>query len=200
MRTEFTTAQRHYRDQEAHSDSCWCSAALFPTPLPEDGVREACPSRAHYELYADTPLLYRSGYRAGVCRLRLFRPVRTASTAQVPAVALVTEQPTNEGLSITNGIEIIAGAICQRYGLNPQHTVLIEHYDDREQGCAARLPGRIDGEKFSCIVFEKMEADETRVQKKRALNDDRQAVRLQRPQWRPMGKADVELLIGQRLS
>ncbi len=162
----------------------------LPPPLPRDEPSEAYQRPGFYELYADTPLLYRSGHREGFCRLRLFFPVETPISAETPTVALVTEQPANEGLSITNGIEVIANQICRRYGLNPRHAILIEHYDDREQGCAARLPGRIDGEKFSCIVFEKMAAQ---------ANGEASATRLERPQWRSLGKDEVELLIGQKL-
>lgn len=107
-----------------------------------------------------------------------------------PAVALVTEIPDSGGLSITNGIEAIAGEISRCYGLNPRHTVLIEHYDDRERGIAARLPGRINGEKFSCVTFGEM----------RPLNTQPPTYQVRRPQWRSLNKAEVEALTGTALT
>ena len=167
------------------SYSAFGRAALPPAPSQLDEP---------YPLCEDTTLRYRSGYRVGFCRLRLFRPVQRPISATTPIIALVTEQPANEGLSITNGIEVIAAAICRHYGLNPRHTVLIEHYDDRAQGYTARLPGRIDGKKFSCIVFERMEAVHSQ-----AVHSEVQSVCLRHPQWRCLDKAKVETLIGQKL-
>lgn len=157
---------------------------LPPRPL-EQLLIEPLP----LDLRLDTTLPYRTGHRAGACRLRIFVPATTPVGAATPAVALVTEQPERQGLSVTNGIEVIAGAICHGYGLNPRHVVLIEHYDDRERGCAARLPGRVKGEKFSCVTFQTMQA----------IEGEAEVFHLRRPQWHTLGKAEVEALIGNPL-
>jgi len=187
MNIESTARQESYRDEEAHHEPSLSTATLPPAPSQIDELYHFC---------EDTTLPYRSGYRIGFCRLRLFQPRERPISASAPVVALVTEHSENEGLSITNGIEVIATAICRRYGLNPQHTILIEHYDDRaqsdswEQGFAARLPGRSDGEKFSCVIFEAMQTVKGEVKSEPA------AFRLRRPQWQPLSKSAVEALIG----
>ena len=127
--------------------------------------------------------------RNGACRLRIFAPVGHAISAHHPAVIIATEQPEREGLSVTNGIEAIASGVCRTYGLNPRHTVLIEHYDDRERGTAAYLPGRVEGEKFSCVIFDEMNAGE----------NGRGELSLRSPQWRTLTKHEVETLIGSAL-
>ena len=137
----------------------------------------------------DTTLPYSTRYHSGACRLRIFAPVGHAMSARHPAVIIVTEQSEREGLSVTNGIETIAAAVCRTYGLNPRHTVLIEHYDDRERGTAAFLPGRVEGEKFSCVVFDEIQYEE----------GDAGGWRLYSPQWRTLAKAEVETLTGSSL-
>ena len=131
--------------------------------------------------------------RNGMCRLRLYWPTQGVPSPENPAVALVTEMPEFGGVSVTNGIEVIGLEISRCYGLNPRHTVLIEHYDDRENGAAARFPGRTNGEKFSCVTFGELHP----------LPDDNGALNggwsLRRPQWRVLGKPEVELLIGAEL-
>ncbi len=88
--------------------------------LLQDGRLPGIPLR----LWADTALPYRSGQRDGVCRLRLFVPAAGPVTVSSPALALVTELPEIEGLSMTNGIEVIAGEVCRKYGLSPRQTIL----------------------------------------------------------------------------
>ena len=140
-------------------------------------------------LVEDTTLPYSTRYHSGACRLRIFVPEGHALSTLHPAVVIATEQPEHEGLSVTNGIEVIASVVCRTYGLNPRHTVLIEHYDDRERGTAADLPGRVEGEKFSCVVFDELEVVESEIG----------GWRLQSPQWRTLAKAAVETLIGTSL-
>ena len=148
----------------------------------KDGRLPGIPLR----LWTDTALPYRSGQRDGVCRLRLFVPAAGPVTVSSPALALVTELPEIEGLSMTNGIEVIAAEVCRKYGLSPRQTILIEHYDDRGRGYSARLPGRVDGEKFCCVLFERMQA----------VEGEQGAFRLKRPEWRRLSKEKVEALIG----
>ena len=159
-------------------------AASAVTPLPD-----ALPPRPG-GLVEDTTLPYSTRHRSGACRLRLFAPVGHAMSARHPAIVIATEQPERDGLSITNGIEVIAAIVCRTYGLNPRHTILIEHYDDRERGTAAYLPGRVEGEKFSCVVFDEIQYKE----------GDARGWRLYSPQWRSLAKAEVETLIGTSLN
>jgi hypothetical protein len=57
------------------------------------------------------------------CRLRLFN---AASAGKVTAI--VTEISDKTGTSVTNAAGQLAGAICERFGIEPQRFVLIEHY------------------------------------------------------------------------
>ncbi len=61
--------------------------------------------------------------------------------------------------------------------------------DDRGRGYSARLPGRVDGEKFCCVLFERMQP----------VENEPGAFRLKCPEWRSLAKAEVEALIGARL-
>jgi len=47
-------------------------------------------------------------------------------------VALLTELPNNPGNSISSCIEIVAGIVTDRYNLNPNRTIWIEHYLPKE--------------------------------------------------------------------
>jgi len=161
-------------------------------------------------LCEDTTLLYGQGQRQRACRLRLFLPQLRPLSQANPAVAIVseqvvseqvvsdhivteqigTEQTENEGLSSASGIETIAREIVRCYRLNPRHTILIEHCDERDKGFVAHLPERIRGGKFSCIVFEEMQAIDG------AIEGLTGAILLRRPQWRSIDKNEVEALIG----
>ena len=133
-----------------------------------------------------------------MCRLRLYWPTQGVPSPENPAVALVTEMPEFGGVSVTNGIEVIGLEISRCYGLNPRHTVLIEHYDDRERGAAARFPGRTNGEKFSCVTFGELHPlPVTTARKYGASNNGvNGGWSLRRPQWRVLGKPEVEMLLG----
>lgn len=169
------------------------SASLLESSLPplpfQLGVDTALPYRIEHGHVEHGQTEYgQARHRTGICRLRLFVPTRELVSARFPAVALVTEIPGQNGLSVTRGIEVIAAQVCRIHGLKPHNTILIEHYDDRENGSRARAAGRVNGEKFSCIVFEERHEN--------AHLCAARAFLLQHPHWRPLDKEEVETLIG----
>ncbi len=85
----------------------------------------------------DTVLDYPAGVypRAGRCRVRVFR----AAEAPDHKVVLATDLgDANPGPSVTNAAETIATAVHRRYVLEPACTLVVEHYDGRVPGTAAR--------------------------------------------------------------
>jgi hypothetical protein len=84
---------------------------------------------------------------AGRCRFRVFTSGRTA-------VAIATDLGAdNPRASVTNGAELIVAEACGRFGLDPEETVWVEHYDDRGKDSryiVVRAPG---GESFERLVF-----------------------------------------------
>lgn len=67
----------------------------------------------------------------GTCDLRVYESVDDLISPGVNVV-VATELPTNEGLSVTNGIAQIATRVRVDLGLQP--TILVEHYPDRGRG------------------------------------------------------------------
>ena len=179
-------------------------AAAFLTCVLPENLQTTLPLPP-LTLRHDTALVYCCGerngaYRNGMCRLRLYWQTQGVPAPENPAVALVSEMPDFGGVSVTNGIEVIGLEISRCYGLNPRHTVLIEHYDDRERGAAARFPGRTNGEKFSCVTFGELKplpsdngASNHGASHNGKLNGEWS---LRRPQWRVLGKPEVEMLLG----
>jgi len=62
-------------------------------------------------------------------------------------VAIVTELSDNPGMSITNAIEDVALAVCERTGIPFKDLVLIEHYPKRGVG-------EINKETFDLVTFD----------------------------------------------
>jgi len=102
-------------------------------------------------------------------------------------VLVATEIPENEGLSITNGIEYVAVAAEELLKLShvfgkrgaDKPSVLIEHYTPES------YEGRGRGEDFSVIGFG---AEKCRM---RYYGE---------PEWTPIGRSEVERLIGRGLA
>lgn len=59
------------------------------------------------------------------CRVRLYRN-------EAADVVVLTEPADNEGGSVTNCIEAIAGIVAEQHGLDPVRTLWIEHYTQTE--------------------------------------------------------------------
>ena len=57
-----------------------------------------------------------------VCRLRMYE-------GGACLILVASELADNPGASITNTAELLATALVQRWGIDPERAVLIEHYD-----------------------------------------------------------------------
>ena len=105
------------------------------------------------------------------CRLRVYEESGT------PPVVIVTERDDNPGTSITNRAEYLATAVWQMLERPEAGMVWIEHYEDR-----ALIGGKpLFKEKFDSVTF---------TSTSRGFSD---------PRWKPISKAEVEILIGQPL-
>lgn len=58
-----------------------------------------------------------------LCRVRIYRN-------EAADVVLLTESPGNEGGSVTNCIEAIAGIVAEKHNLDPDLTLWVEHYTE----------------------------------------------------------------------
>jgi hypothetical protein len=67
----------------------------------------------------------------GSCRVRIYQPDLPieGSDARDEAVVICTELPANEGMSVTDAAERIAGEVIDFHRL-PTPLVWIEHYED----------------------------------------------------------------------
>jgi len=123
--------------------------------------------------------------RPGTCRIHIFNAAD--GTTVVIATDLDEENP---GPSVTNAAEDIASQVCLRYGLDPERTVFVEHYDDRFRGVMngqlveahSGCFGRENGESFDWVTF-----------------PQRHGWEFGEPAWKHATKAQVEALIGQKL-
>jgi len=108
--------------------------------------------------------------RPAHCRVRVYD-----NTGRI--VVIASESPNNPGCSITNSADQLATLVCQRYGLNAERIVWIEHYPERRVKRSLRddtfeehfnlVTFRLSGEGFSS------------------------------PQWTAIDRSRVEQLIGQ---
>jgi hypothetical protein len=113
--------------------------------------------------YVDRILHYKAypwqGFTSA-CRVRIF--LAQPTLPELHSGVIVTELPENSGTSVTNAAETIATLVVRQYGLDPAHTVWVEHYPDRhplqarcEQVYDANpdLPSIYD-ESFDLLTFE----------------------------------------------
>ncbi len=115
---------------------------------------------------------------ASHCRLRVFKHGGGV-------VVVMTETGDNTGTSVTNAIEDVATLVCERFSLNPQQAVFIEHYPD------SRTPAR-DGHRRHDAMFEEHFDRVTFASITReGVNWD-----LSMPQWKRMAREQVERLTG----
>lgn len=62
------------------------------------------------------------------CHVLIVKPEDTISSR---VVVIATELHENHGKSITNSSEFLATAVCEKFSLDPEHVVFLEHYDDK---------------------------------------------------------------------
>jgi hypothetical protein len=121
----------------------------------------------------------------GRCRIRIYRPDLPVegSAARDEAVVLCTELPSNEGMSITQAAERIAGEVISFHWL-PTPLVWIEHYEDGARGTPE------DPHTFDLVSFESYEVEHLGAY----LGEERK--RIGEPSWKPLDRATVEALVG----
>jgi len=95
-------------------------------------------------------------------------------------VVIASQLSEDGGTSITNRAEHLATEVCQRYGLDADRVVYVEHYPDRRSP-GQKLHDPIFDEHFSLVSFH------------------RKGATFSRPQWTRIEKTLVETLIGQPL-
>lgn len=124
----------------------------------------------------------------GRCRIRIYRPDLPVegSAARDEAVVIATELPDNEGMSITNAAERIASEVISFHRL-PTPLVWVEHYEDGAHG-TEEDPHTFDSVTFSSYEIEDLGA---------YLGEQRR--RIGEPSWKPLDRATVEVLVGERL-
>jgi len=134
----------------------------------------------------ETILVERHFTRPAACRLRVY------DAPDGEAVVIATDlDEENPGPSVTNAAEDIAAQACLRYGLEPERTTFMEHYDDRFRGVwrgqlvedKERAFGRENGESFDWVSF-----------------PQRRGWDCGSPKWKHASKAAVEALIGCKLA
>jgi hypothetical protein len=121
---------------------------------------------------------------SGRCRVRIYRPdlPEESSAARDEAVVICTELKDNPGMSITNAAERIAGEVISFHRL-PTPLVWIEHRRNRALG----TPN--DPHTFDLVTFSSYEVEDLGEEGKR----------IGEPSWRPLDRATVEALVGDRV-
>ena len=136
------------------------------------------------ELVEDVKVRYRDN-RFGnpdgsKARVRIWRNEKDA------AVVLMTDLgDENPGASVTNTVEVLAQLVAQRYLLEPGKTVFVEHYP-HEGGRREETFDLVEFNWGPHIANMKMEFGGRTIKFSKAT----------RPQWRHLGKAEFEKLIG----
>jgi hypothetical protein len=87
-------------------------------------------------------------------------------------VVIATELSTNDGVSITNGSESLAAAICSKLDIMPQDLILIEHY----------AGDSILGEHYDLVRF--------------TVRRERNGYSFEDRKWLPLDKSQLERLLG----
>ena len=106
--------------------------------------------------------------RAAFCSLELL------SLADGRTVVIATELAGNTGMSITNAAELIGGAVCRHFGIDPAKLVWIERYD------ANSYAEHDHQETFDLVTFSEVSATPIS--------------RFARPSWRRMTATDWQAL------
>lgn len=122
----------------------------------------------------------------GRCRVRIFEPDAEGNPGD-HHVVVFSEVPENEGQSITNAIEQLAGEVMLANALPTNATIVIEHYP----AAAHVFPARED-ETYDLVTFEHAEAEPV-------LRGGEWRVELGAPEWSHLDREAVATLVGQPL-
>jgi hypothetical protein len=126
----------------------------------------------------------------GRCCVRIYRPdlpeAKPGSAARDEAMVIATELKDNEGMSITNSAERIAGEVISFHRL-PTPLVGIEHYEDGARGTPE------DPHTFDLAAFSSYEVEDLGTY----MGEERK--RIGEPCWLPLGRATVVALIREPL-
>ena len=117
--------------------------------------------------------------RRGRCRIRIYLPDEERDAV----VVICTELANNPGASVTNAIRRIAAEVIESHRLSTP-LVWIEHYEEGAWGPNS----------FELVLFDSYEVRESRA----PYLEDR-AVEIGSPMWKPLDRASVETLVGERL-
>ena len=115
------------------------------------------------------------------CRIRLYLPDEDRDAV----VVICTELANNPGMSVTNAVRRVAAEVIEAH-LLPTPLVWIEHHPPQATGSHT--------ETFEMVLFDSYEVREARSS---YLGD--RAVEIGSPMWKPLDRASVEMLVGERL-
>jgi hypothetical protein len=124
----------------------------------------------------------------GCWRVRIYRPDLPVegSAARDEAVVICTDLPSNQGMSVTDAAERIAGEVISLHRL-PTPLIWIEHYEDGARGTPE------DPQTFDLVTFASYEVEDLGAY----LGEERK--RIGEPSWQSLDRATVEALVGERL-
>ena len=121
------------------------------------------------------------------CRVRVYEP---EDPAQDAPVVILSELPDNPGMTITNAAQVVAAEAIERFDLlqrwGGRAPVFIEHLENGVRGT------REDPHTFDLVTFRDYDVRETMPGgvPHRTIGASR---------WRPLDRATVERLVGQRI-
>jgi hypothetical protein len=122
------------------------------------------------------------------CRVRIYELIGDHPDTEKTRVVVYSEPSRDpqkyQGLSVTNGAEHIATALWEQLDVHPDRTVYVEHYPDERPAVIRESPyaskSRLDGaESFDLVTFEWTNG------------------KASRPNWKPVDREFVEVLIGE---
>lgn len=122
----------------------------------------------------------------GTCRVRVYLP----ESPQDSPVVIVSEHPDNEGQSITNAMEVIAGSMLEAHDFSAYPAPLfVEHYPPEAD------PIRQE-ETFDLVTFSDYE-----FRHKRLWGSSKEwwITLIGEPEWEPMSREEVEALVGEEV-
>ncbi len=117
----------------------------------------------------------------GRCRVRIYEPDHPGDQY----VVIITELAENPGQSVTNCVEQLAAEVIMKHALPSSETVFIEHYEDAERGS--------ESETYDLVTF-------SRHDPKSELHCGIWTIELGTPDWKPLDRQAVEVLLGQKIS
>lgn len=139
------------------------------------------------QLASDTVWPYTAENGApGKCRVRIYLP----ESPEDSPVVVISQHPENEGQSITNAMEVIAGSILERFDFSAYPLPLfVEHYPPEADH--VREPESFDLVSFSDYEF--------RYKRLWGSSKEWWITLIGEPDWEPSSREEVEALVGEAL-